>query len=302
MKAATSRKNSQKGFSLIFIIVGIVSVVLLIAYLGMQPGGFLSKPMSQNTPFGSSEQTPAQDESNLKSLFSKIESTYNGNVPWNSINNKQAFQFYPKEIQGLPIALNSIDPITDTNYNTLTKFGLTESLFIPLKSAYVGYYEIPAVLNNKFKLGDSDYEIPVELKVYEFDRKINQEEKSIFISGENFKCTNDSAKTEKTSFNNEQIIIYFCNLNLTKEQIDKIGKSNNGLFDNIYEIYLVDRNLLIQFGVYSKFIDNSQDYVADYFSKIFNSNESLFITKNEIRPVEKARKFEEWRHNTFDKK
>lgn len=44
------KKISQKGFSPLFVIVGIVVVVVIIGYVGLQPGGFLSKKLVQDIP------------------------------------------------------------------------------------------------------------------------------------------------------------------------------------------------------------------------------------------------------------
>ncbi len=290
---------SQKGLSSVFIIIGVVVIGVIAFVLFTSKGSEkISSGDNQQTASKSEERNSTYTASNLKSVFSNIEDTYSGNIPWANINTKQAFQFYPKELKGLTLPYVSTNH--DNNYNPLTVFKLTDSVSIPMKNSYISYYEVPNVLRDKFKLSDSDIAFPIELKVYEFDRQVSEKEKSIIVSGENFKCTNDKSKPETTSFSNQQIVFYYCNTNLTSEQ--KAQASKRGFFDKIYEIYFPDRNLLIQFSADSAYIDNPQDYLSDYLSKLFNSNNSLFITQDQIQSVEQSRKFEEWRSKTFDKK
>lgn len=306
MKMNIDNHSFQEGFSPVFIIVGVVALIglgLLVVNFSTSSNSILGNlkktpATNQQTSNQTSKQETTQAESNLKSIFSSIENTYNGNIPWANVNKKLAFQFFTKEMKGL--TLPYITTNRDNNYNPLTVFKLTESVSIPLKNSYVSYYEVPDVLRDNFKLGESEIALPIELKVYEFDRQLNEKEKSIIVTGENFRCTNDKSKTETTSFTNQQIAIYYCNVNLTSEQKTQVAKK--GFFDKIYEVYFIDRNLLIQFSVDSEYIDNHQDYLSDYLSKIFNSNDTLLINQNQIQSVEKAREFEEWRSRTFDKK
>lgn len=290
-----------------YIVFGLVGVLLLVAmvgglYIQSQNNTTTSKKLVSNTQ---QQATPATNQENnqvsisLQSLFLSIQSTYDGNIPWTNINNRLAYKFYPKEINGLPVAIGEVSTSHDGNYNPLTVFKLTDTFSIPLKNAYISYFEVPDVLRKKFNLGDMDIAMPLELKVYEFDRKLNESESSIITKGENFKCTNEKSKTETASFTNSQMAIFYCNSNLTEEQ--KAQVKNRGFFDKIYEIYFVDRNLLIQFSADSTYINNPQDYLSDYMSKVFNSNDTLFVTQSQIKSVEDSRKFEEWRSKTFDK-
>lgn len=236
---------------------------------------------------------------NLNTLFKNLNSVYQNNIPWNIIKNRAAYQFYPREINGLPIANGEVIINHDANYNSLTVFELTDTISIPLKNAYISYFEIPDILRKKFNLSEIEIVMPLELKVYEFDRNLGENEISVIAKGENFKCINKESKTETIFFSNSQLIIYYCNLNLTDKQKSQI--KDKGFFDKIYEIYFIDRNILIQFSVDSNYINNSQDYLFDYLIKLFNSNDSLFITQKQIKSLEDIRKFEEWRRKTFDK-
>ena len=131
----------------------------------------LTNTQQQTVPTSSEQAT--QTQTTLDALFASLNSTYNGNIPWTNINNRIAYKFYPKEIIGFPIAGNQLAINYDENYNPLTVFNLTESITIPLKNALAGLYEIPTVLNSKFNLSDTDYVIPLELKAYEFNRRLN---------------------------------------------------------------------------------------------------------------------------------
>jgi hypothetical protein len=295
--------SSPKSKKILFMgaFLGLVLIIILLTF-------FVSS--SKNKVFQEKDVTNTQQEpsspskatitSGLESLYSSIESTYGGNVPWSNINNKLAYKFYPKEVNGLTVANDEVSTNHDGNYNSLTVFKLTDSSSVPLKNAYITYYEVPDVLRKRFNLGEMDIVMPLELKVYELDRKLNENEKSIIVKGENFRCTNEKSKTETSSFTNQQIVVYYCDINLTDDQ--KTQVRNKGFFDKIYEIYFVDRNILIQFGVDSAYINNPQEYLSDYLSKIFNSNDSLFVSQTQIRSVEDSRKFEEWRSKTFDNK
>ena len=255
-----------------------------------------SKQISnQNNP-----QENFQTDTSLKSIFSAIQDNYGGKVPWTNLNNRLAYKFYPKEISGLTLAVDEVGTIHDDNYNPLIVFALTDNISVPLKNAYVSYYYIPEVLNKKFNLNGTEVVLPLELKVYEFDRKFTESETSIITKGENFNCTNKKAKTQMAYFSNPQIVMNYCNVNLTSEQKSQV--KNGSFFDEIYEIYFADRNSLVVLSADTAHIKDSQVYVSDYLAKLFNSNDNLFVTQSQIRSVEDSRRFEEWRSKTFDKK
>lgn len=283
-------------------LIGVLIVILAIGGVFFLKNNRSSNNVSltntqQSTVPTSSEQT-GQTQTTLDTLFASLNSTYNGNIPWANINNRNAYKFYPKEVNGLPVANGEVSISHDNNYNPLTVFKMTETVSIPLKNAYISYFEVPDVLRKKFNLGDMDIVMPLELKVYEFDRKLSDNESSIIAKGENFRCTNEKSKAETASFSNPQLVMYYCNVNLTEEQ--KTQVKDKGFFDKIYEIYFVDRNVLIQFSADSAYISNPQEYLSDYMTKLFNSNDTFFVTQNQIKSVEDSRKFEEWRSKTFD--
>ncbi len=296
--------KSSKKLMIVGIVVAVISLSALAFGVWQSNSNKIEDSTSSVVPTATQQivtpQEPAKVDSNLESLFSDIESTYGGNIPWTVIKNRMAYKFYPKEINGLTVSIDEVSTLYDGNYNPLTVFKLTESVSVPLKNSYISYYEIPDVLRGKFNLGDMDIAMPIELKVYEFDRKLSESEKSIITKGGNFRCTNKESKTETSSFTNEQIVIYYCDINLTEEQ--KTQVRNKGFFDRSFGIYLVERDMIIQFSMDSAYINNPQDYLSDYISKIFNSNDNLFVTQSQIRTVEDARKFEEWRSKTFDNK
>lgn len=174
----TKRSKSQNGFSPLFIVIGVV--VLIGIGLFVAKGGLNKVTVSnQQTTNQKPAQESTQTDSGLKSIFSSIEGTYNGSIPWTNIKNKVAYQFYPTELKGL--TLPHVSTNYDNNYNPLTVFKLTDTSSIPLKNSYISYYEVPDVLRDKFKLSDTDIALPIELKVYEFDRQLNETEKSTIL-------------------------------------------------------------------------------------------------------------------------
>lgn len=300
-----SKSEKKPSKYIIFSLAGVLILVVIASVLYIKSQ---NKTTTSNTVVSNTQQktTPAttqessQTSTSLQSLFSNIQSTYGGNIPWANVNNRLSYKFYPKEISGLPVANGEVSTSHDNNYNPLTIFKLTDTISIPLKNAYISYFEVPDVLREKFNLGEMDIVMPLELKVYEFDRKLSESEKSIIAKGENFRCTNEKSKTETGSFTDSQLVMFYCNVNLTDEQ--KTQVKDKGFFDKIYEVYFADRDILIQFSADSAYINNPQDYLSDYMIKLLNSNDALFVTQNQIKTVEDSRKFEEWRSKTFDNK
>jgi len=47
-------KNSQKGSTLLWLIIGVILLIIVVGYMGIKPGGFLSKYVMQNIPSTSS--------------------------------------------------------------------------------------------------------------------------------------------------------------------------------------------------------------------------------------------------------
>ena len=88
-------------------------------------------------------------------------------------------------------------------------------------------------------------------------------------------------------------------MNVTKEQRARVAGED--IFDIKDLVYFVDRNILVEIGFNSLYIKDPQMYVEDSFSKLFNSNDNLFVEASQVRTVEDARKFEEWRSETFDR-
>lgn len=300
----TPHKSPNK---LLFMSVIVVFILIIIG-----SGGFIflkskqtakSTNTSQETAVQTStpttqqvEESVANTNNDLERLFSGIERTYNGDVPWINVNNREAFQFYPNEIRDFPLSVKEISVIVDNDYNPITVMSISDSVSVPIKNAFVGYYEVPEVMNEKYKLDNLDVVFPIELKVYEFERKLIDSELSWIKSPYALNCYNDYAKIEKYTYSSERVIVHLCDLKATADQRSK----SKDLFDFIYMIYFMDRNLVLQIKFNSQYVDSHNAYIGDYLIKLLSSNSSLFINSGQINSAGEIRDFEEWRRRTFD--
>lgn len=233
----------------------------------------------------------------IESIFADIAKTYGGNPPWNVLNSREAYQFFPKQVLDLVIANDEIGTNYDENYNPITTLSLKDGS-IPVKSSYITYYAIPTVQKEKYNLEEMDVVFPIYLKIYELDRTLTAAETEALTSPDGFTCHNDKAQISRTVYSNEQVEGVYCNTNITAEQKEKLSPD---VFDLYYFLLLKERNMIVQIGFNTRYLTNPDSYMQDYLTKLFNSNPSLFATKSQIRTVEQSRKFEEWRHKTFDK-
>jgi len=286
------------------IVVGVVLVFFLVIASGVF---FLlagKSKLPDTTDDGDAKQEVSyttekvSNQVDLESILKKIETTYGGNIPWVSLNNRQGYKFYTNEISGLTLVNDEVSTNHDNNYNPITVFNLGEKFSVPVKNAYISYYEIPEVLSKKYGVARDEIVFPVELMLDEIDRPLTQDEKTILMSGDHFTCTNDKSETAFSTYSDDKIAIHYCDVNLTKEQREQV--EGGGFFDIKTEIYLIDRNILIWMGFDSSYIDSPQAYLTDYLSKLFNSNDSFFVSQSQVRSVEDSREFEEWRSKTFD--
>jgi hypothetical protein len=256
-----------------------------------------TKTLQKESP-SSSDLDNTQIEKDLESLFSNIENIYGGNIPWNNINSREAYQFYPNEIKGFPLANKGISVNVDNDYNPIAAMTISDSVTAPIKNTFIGYYEIPKLMSEKYNLDDFDIVFPIELKLYELDRKLADSELSLLKSPDFMNCFNDKAEIQKASHIDEVSILQVCNLNPTTEQRSSLPN----LFDYIYMIYFSDRNLVFTVGFNTQYIDNPKKYIDDYLAKLFGSNNNLFINSSQIMSAAKLREFEEWRRETFNNK
>lgn len=242
------------------------------------------------------EQSVVSSNGGLEMAFSTIEKTYGGQIPWQNLTAKQAYQFYPTEILGFPVATGEITVATDGDFNPITSLTFDNTSPVPVKNSYYGFYEVPELMYEQYNLDTFDIVFPVELRTYEFDRPLTQSEVAVISQPNALNCYNDDAELDKYSYSNTDVVMHKCELNPTAEQLQTMRY----LTDHIYMIYFVDRNILIQIGFDTRYAENSQAYLDDYLSKIFNTNQSLSISEDQIESVADSRAFEEWRRETFD--
>ncbi len=122
-----------------------------------------SKYEQSSTSLEISENKGQSAKVDLDSLVSKISVTYNGAIPWKNANDKQAYQFFVRELAGLKIGTDKVGVNHDSSFNPITVIDLDEEISIPIKNSYVTYYEIPKVLYEKYGLKDDDFVMPVGL-------------------------------------------------------------------------------------------------------------------------------------------
>lgn len=297
--------NSAQSKRFILLIIGILVVVIIAAtgyyfYTSKKSAGATNTIPSEKisgSPVQESTNTTATT-SKIQSIFTQVSKTYNGNLPWENLNNKQTYEFFSKSIGDLPVANDEISENYDSNYSAITSMDI-EGNAVPIKSSYIGYYEIPEVQAEKYNLSTSDIVFPVLIKIYEFDRPLNANELAVVETNKFFNCTNDKATVKQTIQSDENIISSYCNLNLTTSQKESLSKGDYK--DVYYIIYFKKRNIVLQMSLDSRLLKDTDLYVSDYISKLFNSNKNLIIDPNQIQTIQEARKFEEWRHRTFDK-
>ncbi|KKR72437.1 MAG: hypothetical protein UU81_C0042G0004 [Microgenomates group bacterium GW2011_GWC1_41_8] len=296
-------KKSSKGL--------IIAIVIIVFVLLTGIGGFLligdqfltarksvSTTKSTTPVTTDSEESANQLGRDLESLYSSLETTYAGSIPWNNLNNREAYQFFPNEIKGFPLVIGKIATIVDIDYNPITVFDLSEKFSAPLKNAYEGYYEIPEVMSDSYGLNEFDTVFPVQLKVYEFDRSLTNEETSIISDKSSYPCTNDQAQTIQSLSKIDDVIVRSCDLKATEDQIQQVG--NYWLFDQIYNMYIPSRNVFIHIAFDSRYIDNPHEYLSDYITKLLSTNTDIFVGPDQIDSAGELREFEEWRSKTFD--
>ena len=115
-------------------------------------------------------------------------------------------------------------------------------------------HAVHAIKSNEF-----DTVFPVQLKVYEFDRSLTNEETSIISDKSSYPCTNDQAQTIQSLSKIDDVIVRSCDLKATEDQIQQVG--NYWLFDQIYNMYIPSRNVFIHIAFDSRYIDNPHEYL-----------------------------------------
>lgn len=238
-------------------------------------------------------------DSNTASILSSLNQRYNNSIPWSILKNKSTYMFFPNEIKGLTLTLGKVYE-NHQNYNAISNLESKDKLVnIPIKNSYSGVYTIPEDLKKNFNLDDLKNRLIVSplltVIIHEPNRKLSNNEVLTFMN--NFECNNNETSVKVTYFQDKQFTLRHCDTNMSESQKNKIKNAvKNGEiapYDETYQIYFVDRNLLTIIGINTSILNNSKEYIADYFNKILISNDSLFIKENQIETIEAQRKSEE---------
>ncbi|MFO0703795.1 MAG: hypothetical protein U0525_03665 [Patescibacteria group bacterium] len=307
----TSQLPAQNKTNLIWIPLVLLPLLILVAavlffinnrrQIWQKKDVILNKETTIQMP---NEVTPKNENSEtvlypgLPAILADLNSTYAGKLPWENINVKKSYQFYPYSIEDLVLSSNEITESYDDNYNAITKVTIGESA-VPVKSSYIAHYELPESKNESYGY-DRDYLVlPISISSFEFERPLQKDELAYVESSNFLKCTNTESKVTSTNEKNDEIVVSYCNANLTTGQKEKLAKRDYK--DVYYVIYFKQRNILIQIAMDGRTLTNTSSYVKDYLSKIFSANENYVVGANQIQSVAKAREFAEWRKKTFSK-
>ncbi|MFZ5376998.1 MAG: hypothetical protein ACOZAN_05060 [Patescibacteria group bacterium] len=289
----TRQISQTKQLLAIVLIILLISAVLAALFLKV------SKYLQVGQREIASEKIALESDNSIEKSFEKVNADYNNDLPWKLVKQKESHQFISKSLNGLLLVTNKASIVYDGEYQPISTFYLSKEETVPVKSAYVAYYQVPYSLMDKFGIDKNDILMPLQVTVFEFGAKLTDKEQDIIKNGKNFVCENKESQVDMASFTNQQIVIYSCNLNLTSQQ--KEIPAGKNMFDTIYEIYFVERNVLVQVGLMNSYISDHENYLSDYLKFVFNSKDSAAISRKDIETIEESRKFDEWRRQTFDK-